>query len=214
MWRRPLTGILILGLVSACSSSATARNASPSSAPTPSPTATATPAAASLVSRLIPLPTGATPHTGAWASNLSPAATQFADQFYPPSDQYSVVNDLSLNQLTGIAHRDFIASDGSIADVILMSFSTDAEASTRYYNVSYQLGRATGGSVMDLAGFTEDEAQAAHAPSTDSYGYVFTRAAAHRAGSRIMIQIDSYSKGRYDPTDLLTWLTAQYTLTG
>ena len=153
----------------------------------------------------MPLPKDATAQTDAWAKIVTPTAAQFAAQFYAPDEQYAATNNLALGHLTGIAHREFTAADGNIADVVLMSFATDADASTRYYNITYQLASETRGTEIDLPGFSDDEADASQANAPNANGYIFTRAMAHKPGSRIAVQFDLYSKTANASADLLSW---------
>lgn len=180
------------------------------SAPSAQPTVPAPPPlgtgrdwpAAQLAGRLMPAPGGSTPWHGTWAATVSPTVTQFVNQLYPASSRAAEIAFLHGEGLTGIAHRTWFASDGNGVDIVLLAFTDDVGARSRYLVASH--GKASRSDVTSFevsggAGYTE--------AALDPDGFI--RSFVFGVVGNVVLEEFYFSPARPSTADAVAWTRTQ-----
>lgn len=229
-----LLGIAVVLLGAACSSALTGRGTALTPSPTPTaasgpsggvpsggvpsggapsgglPTGGASSASAAQLAQLTALlepgPTGSSPWTNSWGAIVNPTLEQFATHDYATSYVPTIEALLRTQGLTGIAHRTWIATNGTQADVLLLQFATPAGALSRFLFATEAKRDSTGQKPLTVTGAGDTVGY--YATGLDTDGYV--RAIVYSHQGSIVAQTFTYSPAHLDSVDTIAWAKAQY----
>jgi hypothetical protein len=136
--------------------SATASTKTVAVAPVPTPTAAAPASSGNCSSAqtcLIDAPTGSLPWTGAdYDKTTTATVQQYVQENYDTADQSYEENLLDNAGVTGIAHREWDATDGTSAMLTVLQYGTAKEAQSE--SLAYQGATLASGTEMDIPGLT------------------------------------------------------------
>jgi len=135
---------------------ATATTKTVTVAAVPTPTAAAPASSGSCASAqtcLIDAPTGSVPWTGAdYDKTTTATVQQYVEENYDTADQSYEENLLDNAGVTGIAHREWDATDGTSAILTVLQYGTAKEAQSE--SLAYQGATLASGTEMDVSGLT------------------------------------------------------------
>jgi hypothetical protein len=169
-------------------------------------------AAVDLTSCLMPIPA----HGRAWPAQSTPVGIltvqQFVDHYYGTADatqRSSEADRLRLLHVRSIARRNWIAANTEQADLVLLSFTSPAEARSRVLGAELSYSEEPGVTPVALHGL-DSGILAYHKPTLDAAGNI--RTVAYASFGDVEMEMFFFSPARVDTATLTDWLRQQSAL--